>query len=253
MKEIPFERSFASNPKSQFWYNKNILKPHQVTKSTAKKYIFDCNVCTHDFEISPGKITHHNRWCAYCTNQKLCNNENCKDCFNKSFASIEKSIYWSDKNDLIPRQIFKTTQVQKYLFNCNVCSHEFEQRIDHVTNEVWCPYCSTSPKKLCENNDCKMCFNKSFASHPKSKFWSNKNILTPRQVFKVTSSKFLFNCNKCSNEYETALSNKWWCTKCRFKTELKLFDWLRDKNFEVKTQGKFYWCKNKRHLPFDFV
>lgn len=33
MKDIPFERSFASHPKSKYWSSKNELKPEQVTKS----------------------------------------------------------------------------------------------------------------------------------------------------------------------------------------------------------------------------
>ena len=37
MKEIPFERSFASHPKSKFWSELNKLKPIQVFKSTNKK------------------------------------------------------------------------------------------------------------------------------------------------------------------------------------------------------------------------
>ncbi len=50
VKNIPFERSFASYSKSQFWnYNKNILKPIQVFKSSAKKYWFSCIKCNHSF------------------------------------------------------------------------------------------------------------------------------------------------------------------------------------------------------------
>ena len=43
--------------------------------------------------------------------------------------------------------------------------------------------CNNTQKKLC-NEDCEICFNRSFVSHPKSEFWSNLNQKTPRQVFK---------------------------------------------------------------------
>ena len=44
-------------------------------------------------------------------------------------------------------------------------------------------------KKLCNNIDCKICYEKSFASHEKSKYWSAKNgDIKPREIFK--SSRF---------------------------------------------------------------
>ena len=30
-------------------------------------------------------------------------------------------------------------------------------------------------KRLCANKECQICFENSFASHEKSKYWSNKN------------------------------------------------------------------------------
>jgi hypothetical protein len=39
MKEILFERSFASNPKSKFWSDKNKLKPINIRIRSAKKYL----------------------------------------------------------------------------------------------------------------------------------------------------------------------------------------------------------------------
>ena len=45
-------------------------------------------------------------------------------------------------------------------------------------------YCPNSNRiKLCSDDDCQICFNKSFASHEKSKYWSDDNITIPRLVF----------------------------------------------------------------------
>ena len=52
--------------------------------------------------------------------------------FDKSFASHEKAIYWSDKNELKPFQISKGTD-KKYWFNCNVCNHKFLMQLKVVT------------------------------------------------------------------------------------------------------------------------
>ena len=70
-------------------------------------------------------------------------------------------------------------------------------------------------QKLCEKEECNECYEKSFASHIKSKFWSNKNELQPKEVFRSTNKKFWFNCDRCKNEFESSLnhvSNGRWCS-----------------------------------------
>jgi very-short-patch-repair endonuclease len=142
------------------------------------------------------------------------------------------------------------------LFDCE-CGHEFETIISDITNNSsWCSYCSTPPKKLCSNNDCSKCFNKSFASHEKSQFWASKNTSHPRQIFKKTAAKYWFDCDKCNNSFESTISHiskGTWCPKCRYKTEDKLFKILLTIYPSITAQVKFDWCKDKKHLPFDFV
>lgn len=251
-----FENSFVSHPKSVYWSSKNILKPCDITKGTHKKYWFNCDKCEHLLFISIHNITYLNRWCAFCANKKLCENLDCKDCFEKSFASQSKSQFWSNNNELNPRQVFKSSS-NKYIFNCDKCNHFLEMGLDNITNNnYWCKYCSNPPQKLCDDETCKDCFNKSFASHPKSKYWSDDNEINPRQIFKCSNKKFKFDCNICNNTFLCSLgniSNNRWCSICKHKTELKLFNWLNEKNFNVESQVKFDWCKIKRRLPYDFV
>ena len=195
------------------------------------------------------------------TSQRLCNLEKCKECFNKSFASHQKSEFWSyDRNDKKPRDVFMGSSA-KYWFKCNVCNHDFNSGLDSITNKkrnTWCPYCSN--QKLCTDLDCDDCLNKSFASHPKSKFWSSDyNDKKPRDVFMSCNSKFWFKCNVCNHDFNTALhniTNGRWCPVCKNKTEKKLYEWLIENGFTVSRQPKFDWCKNlstDRHLPFDFL
>jgi len=237
-----YNKSFESHIKSKFWSSKNILQPRQVFKNCNEKFLFDCK-CGHSFESALNKIN-DNKWCPYCANppQKLCNNENCKECLEKSFYSHEKSKFWSDKNILNPRQVFKSSG-KKYLFDC-ICGHFFECTLNGITNGSWCPFCSNPPKKLCDNENCQECYNKSFESNPKSKFWSKKNILLPRQVFKSSHNKYIFDCDKCNNEFISVLSSITsgkWCPYCKHKTELKLYDYLKEKYKDktIKQQPKF--------------
>ena len=99
--------------------------PRQVFKNSHKSFVFNCNIYVHEFEIKLENISLKNTWCSYCVNQKLCEKEECNECYEKSFASHIKSKFWSNKNDLIPIQIFKQSN-KKYIFDCTICKHEFQ-------------------------------------------------------------------------------------------------------------------------------
>ena len=42
------------------------------------------------------------------------------------------------------------------------CKHHFDMQLDSITSGHWCKYCAN--QALCDNDDCKICFEKSFAS-----------------------------------------------------------------------------------------
>lgn len=72
-----FSKSFASHPKSKFWHSDNEIDPRYVFLSTCKKYRFICDKCEHIFESALSKVSNKKdpRWCPYCSNQKLCDDE----------------------------------------------------------------------------------------------------------------------------------------------------------------------------------
>ena len=245
---------FSENPKSKFWSDRNEKKPNEVAMNSHKKFWFDCE-CGHEFESNIKNINLLNRWCPYCANKKLCGKDkNCKKCFDKCFASIERSKNWSDKNFEEPFEILKYSH-KKYWFNCE-CGHEFITTLYHITKDnCWCPYCSN--RILCnETVKCNSCYNKSFASIERSKNWSNKNKKKPIEVFKSTAEKFWFDCDKCGNNFESKLchiTDGSWCPNCRYKTEDIVYDKLKKKYPLLQKQYKVDWCKDKKHLPFDLV
>ncbi len=49
MNTIPFEKSFASHERAQFWSSKNIGCPADYALNSHKKCWFDCD-CGHSFE-----------------------------------------------------------------------------------------------------------------------------------------------------------------------------------------------------------
>ena len=248
-----FEQSFASHNKAKYWSKKNILKPEQVFKNSGKKFLFDCE-CGHSFRSMLNNIS-KGVWCPYCANpsKKLCNNEDCKMCLNKTFISHPKAQYWSNKNKLKPNQVIKNTY-KKYWFDCNVCQHSFEIVLSKVNSmNRWCCYCAH--RKLCNNKDCKLCFNKSFASQSKAQYWSNKNKLKPNQVFKVSGKKYWFNCS--NNHFFSIGLNQIrrgdWCNLCNMSSgESKIKNILNKMDINFKYQPKFKKCFYKKLLPFDF-
>jgi hypothetical protein len=255
--QLCFSHSFASCEKSKCWSNKNKENPREVFLNAQTKYWFICDECNHEFDNS---LANANKgyWCPYCCkfgSSKLCNDDNCKLCFEKSFASCEKSKYWSNKNKENPRQVKRSTD-KKFIFDCNICNHDFESSLNHVIDGKFCPYCAHL--KLCSDNNCNYCYQNSFASYEKSKYWSNKNKENPRNIFKKTHNKYWFDCNICNNEFETNISSisvGGWCPICVNKTELKIYNILLQTYPNIKFQVKEDWCKNKDSnwlLPFDF-
>ena len=100
-------------------------------------------------------------------------------------------------------------------------------------------------------------FDRSFASHPKAKFWDySKNEKKPYEVFKSSGKKFWFICGECKHSFDTGLNDVIkgsWCPFCVNKTEKMFLKWFKNNySYIIKHQAKYDWCKNKRHLPFDF-
>ena len=241
---------FSENPKSKFWSDRNEKKPDDVALNSHKKFWFNCE-CGHTFESSLLNINKGNNWCPYCYNRKLCGN--CDKCNEKSFASHSKSICWSDKNEIKPNEVLKGSE-KKYYFNCDKCNHELLISLKKISSQGrWCSYCSH--QKLCENKECSMCWDNSFASIERSKNLNDK-IINPRMLFKSTNKKFDFDCDDCNKVFICQLSDITkgvWCSFCVNKKEKILFDKLIEKYDSLKRQYKVNWCKNIKHLPFDFV
>lgn len=141
-----FKKSFASHKKAQFWSSKNTLQPEDVTKSSNKRFWFDCEVCQHDFLASLVNITQKQSWCPYCSHQKLCTDKDCSMCFTNSFASSPRSVSWSKNNFCSPREVFLSSGV-KYLFICDKCKNEFETGLNHVIEGKWCPFCKNKTEE----------------------------------------------------------------------------------------------------------
>ena len=266
-----YNNSFASvnsltpsgNLKTDCWSDRNDLNPREVCKSINKKFWFDCDRCCHEFDSVLHHIT-NGGWCPYCcASGPVCGNISCKDCFEKSFASFDgatssgkkKVDCWAVRNEFKPYEFCKSSH-KKCWFDCDNCCHQFESYLSDITNGRWCPYCAN--KKRCNNISCKDCFEKSFANFEGTTpsgtkildCWSDRNPLKPYEVCKCSGKKFWFDCDKCCNKFESAISkitNGTWCPNCHNKTELKLYNWLLEKDYinSVKREWCPKWCSTE--------
>jgi very-short-patch-repair endonuclease len=243
-----YQKTFDTNLKSKYWnYNKNKKKPNEVFLNSNKKYWFDCDKCKHIFDSKLSNINKNNTWCPYCVNIKMCE---CNFCYKNSFASHPKSKYWNyNKNSKKPSEVFLNSN-KKYWFDCIICNHTFNITLGNINNGNWCSYCTN--RKIC---NCNICYQKSFASHPKSKYWNyNKNNKKPNEVFLCISKKYWFNCNKCDFLFDMRLSDislkNNWCPKCNFsKGENKIYEILN--NDEIISQFNPFKLNNTRKR-YDF-
>ncbi len=222
-KKIPFERSFASCKNAEKWSLKNELRPEEVALKSHKEALFDCNICKHEFTATISNMSRNCHGCSYCGNKKLCINDNCDFCFQRSFASCKFAKFWSKKNvdennNLINPRNISLNSHEEYFFDCEKCKHIYNCALYDIKKRTnGCPFCCEPPKQLCDDKNCNLCFEKSFSSHEKSLYWSLKNILSPRQVFKNDNEKYIFDCSICNHNFYISLScivQKQWCHFC---------------------------------------
>ena len=244
------------------WPDGSPINPLKVGQGVDQPFWWLCLTCWHLFLQAPGNMTCHGNDCCYCakTNGKLCADADCQHCEAKSVlghgADSRVVKCWSIKNDKTPRQTFKSDN-DTFLFDCNVCNHEFPVTMNHITNHGrWCGFCAN--KRLCPASaNCETCVAKSFFNSPGYKFWdTDANAENPKELFMNRNKpKFAMKCDVDPKHTWPAKLNDITtgngCPFCRNKTEQILYDilcGLFGKN-NVVWQYKPDWI-GKQHIDF---
>ena len=144
-------KKVARNPELVKILTENELNPEKVYLKSGKIIKWSCFTCYHIYEQKPDtknrkiqgtlpKRSFGTARCPYCSNSKLCENNNCKDCFNKSCASNEDYIKkWND--EINPRQIFLQSNMI-INWKCNICKHIYTQSPNNKIRSDKCLYCA---------------------------------------------------------------------------------------------------------------
>jgi hypothetical protein len=255
-----FNKSFASHKLSKYWNYElnNNIRPIDIALNANKSYYFTCDKCYHDSYIFIHSIVVSKTWCRYCDNTDICNDETCDYCYNKSFKSDNHVKYWNYKlNKDNPRYI-NIKSNNKYWFDCT-CGHTFDISLYNVSIGKWCPYCCIPTTKICNDNECKHCNQRSFKSSDKAIFWdyAKNGDIKPENVIKGTENKYWFICEN-NHSFEAGLNNVSrgkWCPFCVNKTEYKVYQFLNGTFKNVICHYTTNWCINTatmRKLPYDF-
>lgn len=138
-------RRFSSHPRSSLWSPKNKCSPYDIALNTHEKYLFDCDVCNHEFDAEPHNIVSGYNCCYYCTGKALCNRVECSTCDPRRFSTHPNSVYICDNK--IPARMLARCSHVKYWFNCNTCNNKFKMGLMYVSRGQWCQKCVKKTEK----------------------------------------------------------------------------------------------------------
>jgi hypothetical protein len=155
--------------------------------------------------------------------KKLCGNPECDICWIRSFASSPNVVYLSSNNTIDPWTVYNNSNSIYLLVKCHKlkCSHEYLVTPANINRGSGCPYCCRWNKLLCDDPCCIPCYKNSFISEPLSKYWSDKNMISPRQVTRRSGFEAWFKCftKFCGHEFKIGIHNidKNGCSYCAHK------------------------------------
>lgn len=143
-----YESSFASTKRAKYWSTRNDKTPRECLKKSGKRYWFHCTDCDHHFDVKLFNITINNTWCPYCKSARLCEDDDCNFCYNKSAASCEYSLYWSDDRNENPPRFYCKASEYVGIFICPECNNEYKTELFNAYRGVGCNNCKDKTAKM---------------------------------------------------------------------------------------------------------
>lgn len=236
---VKLENSFGYNSPHLIheWSDLNELTPFEVSKSSAKKFKFNCAKCDSEYECSTDKKTSYNSGCPYCRGLKV-NDTN----------SIEKNnpelmIYWDyDRNlDMKPSELTRNSH-KKVFWKCKKCGDETESK---VSSKNGCAVCA-GQKVMIGYND----------------LWTTdvklasllKNPEDGKKYMKNSNKKAIFTCPSCKKDKNMLISDVsrrgLKCDICDTNCSMGeriISNLLNDNNVEFEKEVRFEWLPNKKY------
>lgn len=166
-------------------YDKNTIKPEEITKGSNKKVWWICSK-GHSYLSSPARRTSQGSGCPICSNKKVLSG------FNDLATTHPKiAAEWDyEKNDFLPSEVVYGSQ-KKAWFLCEK-GHSYNATIQSRTIEGnACPFCS-SHRVLSGFND----LASNFPEIAKEWNYEKNGDLRPNQIAPKSNKKFWFTCSR---------------------------------------------------------
>ena len=220
-----FNNSFASHPQVYKFSEENKKKPRDIFLRSDDKYIFNCEICNHKFNSRIADFKTDKLNCPYCAKKILCENNDCLFCFNNSFASHEKSVYFSNKNNIKTNKIFKSSGT-KYIFNCIDCDNEFISSPHYVSAGNWCSVCKHKTEKILYKWLC----DKYEKKNIKNQFIIEKNDNKIRYDFLIINLNILIELD--GNQHFTQIMN-WTSPEHNLNNDINKINYALEKKYTI--------------------
>ena len=222
------------------------------TPSTNKVAYWKCktgNNC-HKWDATiASRTTKYKQSCPFCSkpSKRTCSCDTCPNLYN-NFPELRKE--WD--GDIEKMKNYPSASHKKVLWKCKTANpcHKWLAKIANRTRENGtnnCPYCCHNPQIVCSCNECPNLYN----LFPKLRDQWNGDIEEMKTYTFSSHTKVSWKCEK--NHIWSAIINKnnpRGCPRCKYKTEEKLFGFLKYHFEDVKRQIGFSWIGLKR---FDFL
>ncbi len=174
-----------------------------------------CETCFKAGTLYPEMCPRH----VTCNHSKKERDKRCAGCVSQSLAGCWKDkIQCFDKQRNNNRHPFDVTygQIERCWFTCNVCSHAFQLRPNHIIGN-WCSYCSNRTR--CNDVQCTMCRSHSLEACDKHVYLhpTLNHGITARQIALHTNRVYWFSCGTCTHDFEISpnnISHGAWCSYC---------------------------------------
>ena len=163
------------------------LTPNDFTGGSHKKVWWKCpKGDDHEWETSLTNRTRLGRNCTICSNQKIVNS----NCLATTHPKLASQWHPTLNGNLTPSS-FPSGSGKKVWWKCDKGDdHEWESRINHITNGSGCPICSG--RKVVESN----CLATTHTELAKEWHPTLNGNLTPKDVVSGTAKKVWWKCDK---------------------------------------------------------
>ncbi|WP_064091520.1 zinc-ribbon domain-containing protein [Rossellomorea aquimaris] len=242
---LALENSLAFNHPNvaEEWnYEKNNIKPEEVSKATTKVYWWICKKKKHQWRASVANRTRRGDKCPYCSGKKATE----ENCLNTLRSELAKEWNFKQNGSLTPNDVTLMSNKKVWWICEKGC--EWEDKVCARVTGNRCSVCypRVSPQKVSEKYNFKtMSPELMIEWHP----LKNQSI-DPSKISPVSGKKVWWKCQVCTHEWEASIDNRKKgraCPKCNYGHGTS----FQEQCFFYYLSKIFPNCKNKFKMRID--